>query len=70
MGFQKVAKIEELWSGEMISLEMNGQHVLLINVDNRIYAYADASLGIRCLQRIWSKPSECVSENVSDQGRR
>ena len=41
MGFQRVAKIEDLWSGEMIGLEVNGEHVLLVNVDNHIYAYAD-----------------------------
>jgi toluene monooxygenase system ferredoxin subunit len=42
MGFQKIAKIEDLWSGEMVGLEVNGEHILLINVDNHIYAYADA----------------------------
>jgi toluene monooxygenase system ferredoxin subunit len=42
MGFQKVAKIEDLWSGEMMGLEVNGEHVLLVNVDNHIYAYADS----------------------------
>jgi toluene monooxygenase system ferredoxin subunit len=41
MGFQRVAKIEDLWSGEMMGLEVNGNCVLLVNVDNRIYAYAD-----------------------------
>jgi toluene monooxygenase system ferredoxin subunit len=41
MGFQRVAKIEDLWSGEMIGLEVDGKCVLLVNVDNRIYAYAD-----------------------------
>jgi toluene monooxygenase system ferredoxin subunit len=41
MTFQKVAKIEDLWSGEMLGLEVNGEPVLLVNVDNRIYAYAD-----------------------------
>jgi toluene monooxygenase system ferredoxin subunit len=41
MGFQKVAKMENLWSGEMIGLEVNSERVLLVNVDNRIYAYAD-----------------------------
>jgi toluene monooxygenase system ferredoxin subunit len=41
MGFQKVAKIEDLWSGEMMGLEVNGERVLLVNFDNRIYAYAD-----------------------------
>ena len=42
MGFQRVAKIEDLWSGEMMGLEVNGERVLLVNVDNRIYAYAGA----------------------------
>jgi toluene monooxygenase system ferredoxin subunit len=41
MGFQRVAKVEDLWSGEMMGLEVNGQHILLINVNNHIYAYAD-----------------------------
>jgi toluene monooxygenase system ferredoxin subunit len=41
MGFQKVAKVEDLWSGEMLGLEVNGQQILLINIDSRIYAYAD-----------------------------
>jgi toluene monooxygenase system ferredoxin subunit len=41
MGFQKVAKLADLWSGEMIGLEVNGERVLLVNVDNRIYAFAD-----------------------------
>jgi toluene monooxygenase system ferredoxin subunit len=41
MAFQKVAKIEDLWSGEMLGLEVNGEPVLLVNVDNHIYAYAD-----------------------------
>jgi toluene monooxygenase system ferredoxin subunit len=41
MAFQKVAKIEDVWSGEVLALEMNGERVLLVNVENRIYAYAD-----------------------------
>src|SRR6201993_34299 len=41
MGFHKVAKVEDLWGGEMMGLEVNGESVLLVNVDNRIYAYAD-----------------------------
>ena len=41
MGFQRVAKIGDLWSGEMIGLEVNGERMLLVNVDDRIYAYAD-----------------------------
>jgi len=27
MGFQKVAKIADLWSGEMMGLEVNGERV-------------------------------------------
>lgn len=42
MGFQKVARIEDLWSGEMLGVEVNGERILLVNVDNHIYAYADA----------------------------
>jgi nitrite reductase/ring-hydroxylating ferredoxin subunit len=42
MGFQKVATAEDLWSGEMMGVEANGEHILLVNVDNHIYAYADA----------------------------
>jgi toluene monooxygenase system ferredoxin subunit len=41
MGFQRVAKITDLWSGEMMGLEVNGQHILLVNVDNLVHAYAD-----------------------------
>ena len=42
MDFQNVAKREDLWSGEMMGLEVNGKHILLVNIDNHIYAYADA----------------------------
>ena|SRR5579859_5589780 len=41
MGFQRIAKIADLWSGEMMGLEVNGERVLLVNVDNHIYAFAD-----------------------------
>ena len=41
MGFQRVAKVQDLWSGEMMGLEVNGENVLLVNVNNHIYAYAD-----------------------------
>lgn len=41
MGFQKVAKIDDLWSGEMLGVETSGEHILLINLDDHIYAYAD-----------------------------
>jgi toluene monooxygenase system ferredoxin subunit len=41
MAFHKVAKVEELWSGEMLGVEVNGECILLVNVDNHIYAYTD-----------------------------
>jgi nitrite reductase/ring-hydroxylating ferredoxin subunit len=42
MGFQKVARKEDLWIGEMMGLDVNGQHILLVNIDDHVYAYADA----------------------------
>jgi toluene monooxygenase system ferredoxin subunit len=41
MGFRKAATLDELWDGEMIALEMEGQVVLLVNVKGSICAYAD-----------------------------
>ena len=42
MSFRRVSSLEDLWSGEMIGLEVDGNAILLINVDNQIYAYADS----------------------------
>jgi toluene monooxygenase system ferredoxin subunit len=42
MTFRRAASVEDLWSGETMALEIDGSAVLLINVDDRIYAYADA----------------------------
>ena len=42
MGYQKIAEVEDLWSGEMRGLEVKGQCILLVNVDDHIYAYADS----------------------------
>jgi len=42
MSFRRVASLEDLWSGEMIRLEVDGNGILLINLDDQIYAYADA----------------------------
>jgi toluene monooxygenase system ferredoxin subunit len=42
MKFQKIATTEDLWSGEMLGLAVDGEHILLVNIDNRIYAYADS----------------------------
>jgi toluene monooxygenase system ferredoxin subunit len=41
MGFRKAATLDELWDGEMIALEIEGQVVLLVNVKGSIRAYAD-----------------------------
>lgn len=47
MAFQKIAKVAELWSGEMIALECEGQPVLLVNLDGAIRAYADSCPHLR-----------------------
>lgn len=46
-GFRKVASLDELWEGEMMTLEVDGQVVLLINVDGGIHAYADSCPHLR-----------------------
>jgi toluene monooxygenase system ferredoxin subunit len=42
MSLQKIASLDDLWSGEMLSLEVAGENILLVNVDDQIYAYSDA----------------------------
>ena len=42
MTFRRVASLDDLWSGEMMGLEVGGNSILLVNVDDDIYAYADA----------------------------
>lgn len=42
MSFQRVASLDDLWSGEMIAVEVEGTCILLVNLDDHIYAYADA----------------------------
>jgi toluene monooxygenase system ferredoxin subunit len=42
MGFARVARIEDLWSGEMVGLEVEGKAILLVNMDSCIYAHVDA----------------------------
>ena len=41
MTFRKVASLDDLWSGEMIGLDVGANSILLVNVDDHIYAYAD-----------------------------
>ena len=52
MAFRKVATLDELWDGEMMALETEGQVVLLVNVNGGIHAYADSCphLGTRLSQ--------------------
>lgn len=42
MTLRKAASLDDLWSGEMMSREVDGNSILLVNVDDHIYAYADA----------------------------
>jgi toluene monooxygenase system ferredoxin subunit len=42
MTLRKVASLGDLWSGEMMRLDVGKDGILLVNVDDRIYAYADA----------------------------
>ena len=42
MSFRRVSSLEDLWSGEMMGLEIDGNAILLINVRDHVYAYADA----------------------------
>ena len=42
MAFQKVASLDDLWSGEMTGVSVEGQCILLVNINDMIRAYADA----------------------------
>jgi toluene monooxygenase system ferredoxin subunit len=77
MSLQKVASLDDLWSGEMLGLEVAGNNILLVNVDDRIYAYSDAcphqksrlSEGsltgktLRCARHHW----ECTGRGINPQ---
>ena len=41
MTFRKVATLDELWSGEMLGLDVDGNSILLVNVNDHVYAYAN-----------------------------
>jgi toluene monooxygenase system ferredoxin subunit len=41
MSFRKVAAVDDLWRGEMLGVTVDGRKVLLVNVEDRIYAYED-----------------------------
>jgi toluene monooxygenase system ferredoxin subunit len=40
--FRKVASLDDLWSGEMLALDVGGNSILLVNIEDHIYAYANA----------------------------
>jgi toluene monooxygenase system ferredoxin subunit len=42
VAFQKVASLDDLWSGEMAAVSVEGQCILLVNLENVVRAYADA----------------------------
>ncbi len=46
MAFKKAALITDLWSGEMKGVTVDGQKILLINLEDKIYAYED-----RCIHQ-------------------
>ncbi len=48
MAFQKIMPVDELWQGDMIGCEIEGTKVLLVRIDETIYAYEDrcAHLGV------------------------
>ena len=80
MSFQRVASREDVWSGEMLAVDVNGELVLLVNIDNDIYAYADAcphqnsrlSEGtltnriLRCARHLWEFDI-CTGAGVNPQ---
>ena len=47
MAFRRVATLDELWDGEMMALETEGQVVLLVNVHGAVHAYADSCPHLR-----------------------
>jgi toluene monooxygenase system ferredoxin subunit len=83
MSFRKVASLDDLWSGEMMGLELDGEDILLINVDDHVYAYADAcphqksrlSEGslmqrtLRCARHGWEFEA-CTGHGINPQSAR
>jgi toluene monooxygenase system ferredoxin subunit len=41
MAFHQITTLEELWVGDMISRVVDGQRVLVLRLDDAVYAYAD-----------------------------
>jgi len=40
--FRKVASLDDLWSGEMLALDVGADSILLVNIDDHVYAYANS----------------------------
>jgi len=80
MTFRRVSSLEDLWSGEMMGLEVDGNDILLINVHDCIYAYSDVCphqksrlsegslLGntLRCARHQWEF-DVCTGQGVNPQ---
>jgi toluene monooxygenase system ferredoxin subunit len=41
MTLLKMASLDDLWSGEMRRLDVDGHGILVVNIEDQIYAYAD-----------------------------
>lgn len=48
MAFQPAARLAEIWDGDMKACSVGGRKVVLVHLDNRVYAYEDrcAHLGV------------------------
>jgi nitrite reductase/ring-hydroxylating ferredoxin subunit len=47
--FEKAARLDDLWSGDMLGCDVGGQRVLLVRLGETVHAYEDrcAHLGVR-----------------------
>lgn len=83
MGFERVASTDDLWSGEMMGLEVDETRILLVNIDSRIYAHLDAcphqnsrlsegtltGTTLRCARHQWEFDA-CSGAGVNPQSAR
>ncbi|HKU39017.1 MAG TPA: Rieske (2Fe-2S) protein [Polyangiales bacterium] len=49
MTFQRVAELDELWSGEKRGVLVEGEPVLLVRLEDTVHAYSDRCLHKRAL---------------------
>ncbi|MFD7075149.1 Rieske 2Fe-2S domain-containing protein [Nocardioides sp. NPDC059952] len=45
----EVSHLDDLWEGEMLSVEVDGTSVLLVNIDGEVFAYKN-----RCPHQEWA----------------